>query len=69
MAAQAKRARIETIFQYAHVYPLALGLMGSGKIDIKPMITDTYPFNEGIEAVDYACDPDPSSVKIQIEVT
>ena len=42
VAAQAKEARMETIFRYAHIYPLALGLMASCKIDVKPLITDRY---------------------------
>jgi len=42
--------------------------MGSGKIDVKPMITETYAFEKGIEAFDYACDPKPTSVKVQIEL-
>jgi D-xylulose reductase len=68
VAAQAKEARIDTIFRYAHAYPKALRLMGSGKINVKPMITDTYPFDKGIEAFDYACNPKSTSVKVQIEL-
>lgn len=66
VAAQAKEARIETVFRYAHMYPRALALMGSGKIDVKPLITDTFEFGESIAAFDYACNMRPSSVKIQI---
>ena len=66
VAAQAKEARIETIFRYAHVYPRALALMGSGKIDVKPLLTDTYPFAESIAAYTYAAKPKPGSVKTQI---
>lgn len=68
VAAQAKEARIETIFRYAHVYPRVLALMGSGKLDVKPLITDTYPFEKSIDAYDYAADPKPESVKVQVEV-
>lgn len=68
VAAQAKEVRIETIFRYAHVYPRVLALMGSGKLDVKPLITDTYPFDKSIEAYDYAADPKPESVKVQVEV-
>ena len=42
VAAQAKEARMETIFRYAHVYPNAISLLSSGKIDVKPLITDHY---------------------------
>jgi D-xylulose reductase len=66
--AQAKEARIETIFRYANVYDRALALMGSGKINLKPLITETYSFAEGIEAYKYAADPAPTSVKVQIQV-
>lgn len=66
VAAQIKEARIETIFRYAHVYPRALALMGSGKIDVKPLITDSFDFVESIKAFDYACNMKPTSVKAQI---
>ena len=68
VAAQAKEARIETIFRYAHVYPRVLALMGAGKLDVKPLITDTYSFDKSIEAYDYAANPSPESVKVQVEV-
>jgi D-xylulose reductase len=68
VAAQAKEARIETIFRYANMYPRALNLLGSGRIDLKPLITDTYPFEDGMEAFEYAADPKPTSVKVQIRM-
>jgi len=66
VAAQVKEAHIETIFRYAHVYLRALALMGSGKIDVKPLITDTFDFQESVAAFDYACHMQPTSVKAQI---
>jgi len=68
VVAQVKEARIETIFRYAHVYPRALALMGSGAIDVKPLITDRYAFADSVAAFDYAVQPRPESVKIQIEL-
>lgn len=68
VAAQAKEARIETIFRYANVYPRALALMGSGKIDLKPLITETYSFSESIAAYEYAANPKPTSVKVQVRI-
>ncbi|MCP4165723.1 MAG: NAD(P)-dependent alcohol dehydrogenase [Chloroflexi bacterium] len=68
VAAQVKEARVEHVFRYAHVYPRALALMGSGKIDIKPLITDTFSFQDSIEAFDFATVMPPTSVKAQIEL-
>ena len=68
VAAQAKEARMETVFRYANLYPRALALMGSGKIDVKPLITDKYKFADAIKAYDYAANPEPRTVKIVIEM-
>jgi D-xylulose reductase len=68
VAAQVKEARIETIFRYAHVFPRALALMGSRKIDVRPLITDRYGFTDSIAAFDYASNMRPTSVKVQIEL-
>jgi len=64
--ATTKEARIYTIMRYAHIFPRALALMGSGKVDLKPLITDVYPFSQSIEAFAYANNPRPASVKVQI---
>lgn len=66
--AQIKEARVEHVFRYAHVYPRAIALMGSGKIDVKPLITDTFDFGESIKAFDFAVEMPPTSVKAQIEL-
>jgi len=66
--AQSKEARIETVFRYAHVYDRALNLLESGKIDLKPLITDVYPFEESVKAFEYAANMRPTSVKVQIEM-
>ncbi len=68
VAAQVKEARVEHVFRYAHVYPRALALMGSGKIDLKPLITDTFQFSESVRAFDFACQMPATSVKAQIVV-
>jgi len=69
VAAQAKEARVETVFRYAHVYPRALELLGSGRIDVTPLLTDRYPFAQSIQAFEDARRGRPESVKIQIELS
>jgi D-xylulose reductase len=66
VAAQVKEARVEHIFRYAHVYGRALALMGSGKVDVRPMITDVFDFQEGLKAFEFAKHMPPASVKVQI---
>jgi D-xylulose reductase len=68
VAAQVKEARVEHVFRYAHVFPRALALMSGGGIDVKPLITDRFDFDDSIEAFEFAAAIPPSSVKAQIEL-
>src|SRR5271166_6717448 len=68
VAIQAKEAEIETVFRYAHVYPRALALMGSGKIDLKPLISRTFEFQDSVSAFNFALKMPPDCVKAQIHV-
>ncbi len=66
--AQIKEVRVENIFRYAHVYPRAVAMIASGKIDVKPLITNRFAFEDSIEAFDFAKAMPPASVKVQIEM-
>ena len=66
--AQTKEATILPTFRYAHVYRRAVALMAAGKIDVKPLITDKYDFDDAVAAFDYALKPKPETVKIQINM-
>ncbi len=68
VAAQVKEARVETVFRYARVYPRALALMESGAIDVRPLITDTFPFADSVAAFEFAAAMPERSVKAQITV-
>jgi D-xylulose reductase len=68
VAAQAKEARIETIFRYANVYPKAVALLASGKVDLKPLISANFSFDQGIAAFERAAESRPADIKLQIVV-
>jgi D-xylulose reductase len=68
VAIQAKEAEIESIFRYAHVYPRALALMGSGKIDVKPLISRTFDFRDSVAAFNFAVKMPADCVKAQIKL-
>ena len=68
VAAQVKEARVEHVFRYAHVFPRALALMAGGRLDVKPLITDRFAFEDSVKAFEFAAAMPPSSVKAQIEL-
>ena len=68
VAAQAKEARIETIFRYANVYPKAVALLASGKVDLKPLISASFSFEQSIAAFERAAESRPADIKLQIVV-
>jgi D-xylulose reductase len=61
-----KEVRIETVFRYANIFDRALQLIASGKVDLKPLITDTFAFRDSIAAFERAASARPSDVKLQI---
>jgi len=64
--AQAKEARIETVFRYANVFERSVALMASGAIKAAPLVTDTFPFAKAVEAFEFAAHMPDTSVKVQI---
>jgi len=66
IAAAAKELRVEHVFRYANVYDRAISLIASGKIDVKPLISKTFPFEKSVEAFDFAAEGRPDVVKTQI---
>ncbi|MDO8883940.1 MAG: NAD(P)-dependent alcohol dehydrogenase [Pseudotabrizicola sp.] len=65
-AAMVREARVENIFRYAHVFPRCVGMLSSGAIDVKPLITRTFAFNDSVQAFEIAASAPPADVKMQI---
>ncbi|TDV39089.1 D-xylulose reductase [Paraburkholderia caballeronis] len=66
VALQIKEAKIESVFRYANMFPRAIQLIASGRLDVKPFISRTFPFAEGIKAFEEAASGNPNDVKVQI---
>jgi D-xylulose reductase len=66
VAAQAKELRVEHVFRYANIYDRAVALIGSGKIDVKPLISRTFPFEKSVEAFEFAAERRPEVIKTMI---
>jgi D-xylulose reductase len=67
-AAMVREARVENIFRYAHVFPRCVGMLSSGVIDVKPLITKKFAFEDSVQAFDLAASAPPADVKMQIEL-
>lgn len=67
-AAMVREARVENIFRYAHVFPRCVGMLSSGAIDVKPLITRTFGFDDSVRAFEIAASAPPADVKMQIEL-
>lgn len=67
-AASTKEARVETVFRYAHQYERAIALMAAGKVDLTPLITETFAFADSVAAFDRAVEGRAADVKLQIKL-
>ncbi len=65
---QARELRVETVFRYANVYDRAIALIASGKVDLRPLISATIPFEDSIAGFDRAVEARDTDVKLQIEM-
>lgn len=65
---QAREVRIETVFRYANIYDRAINIIASGKVDLKPLISATFAFEDSIAAFERAAEQRPTDVKLQILV-
>jgi D-xylulose reductase len=63
-----KEITIASVFRYAHQYDRAIALMASGRVDLKPLISETFSFEDSIRAFDRAVEARPTDVKLQIRM-
>ena len=67
-AAMVREARVENIFRYAHVFPRCIAMISSGSVDVKPLLTSSFPFDESVQAFETAAAAPPHEVKMQIRM-
>ena len=65
VALEVKEISLTGIFRYANVWDRTLALLGSGKIDVKPLISATLPFTDARAAFDLASDRS-RAMKVQL---
>ena len=57
---------IRGVFRYVNCYPVALELIASGKVDVKPLVTHRYKLEETLAAFQTAKDQADGAVKVVI---
>jgi D-xylulose reductase len=62
----AKGLEFQTVHRYSHQYENSIRLLSSGKINVKPLITEIFSFDQSIKAFERAAEHRPTDVKLQI---
>lgn len=63
-----KEITIKTVHRYRNVFPLAIQAISEGKIDIKKLATDVFPFEEGIRAFQVALQEKQTVLKVLLHM-
>jgi L-idonate 5-dehydrogenase len=60
-----KELQLRGTFRFDEEFGLAVDLMGQGLVDVKPLLTETLPFDRAVEAFDLASDRS-RAMKVQL---
>ena len=66
VAAQAKEIRIMHIFRYRNMYPRTIKMIGSGTLNVRPLITHFFDFADAVKAFDFAAAMPEDSIKTML---
>ena len=64
-----KGLEYHTVHRYSHQYEASIRLLESKKINVEPMITHTFKFDDSVKAFERAAEHRPTDVKLQIKIS
>ncbi|MDR1252109.1 MAG: NAD(P)-dependent alcohol dehydrogenase [Treponema sp.] len=63
-----KEIRIETVFRYRHIYPMAIDAVAAGTVNLKGVVTNTFDFTDVQNAMDKSIADKANIVKSVIKI-
>ncbi|CDS07608.1 hypothetical protein LRAMOSA01557 [Lichtheimia ramosa] len=57
---------IKGIFRYCNTYATAVKMLASGSVDVKPLITHSYPLQDAVKAFEHVKEGRDGAIKVQI---
>ncbi|GAA1491502.1 NAD(P)-dependent alcohol dehydrogenase [Brachybacterium sacelli] len=64
--AQSRGVSLETVFRYANVYQKAIDLAASDAVDLSRFVSETFTFDNSVQAFERFLEGRPTDVKLQI---
>lgn len=64
-----KEIRLQSVFRYRHIYPMAIQAVADGKTDVKKIVTNIYDFDEVQKGLDECLDYKEDIVKAVIRIS
>jgi L-iditol 2-dehydrogenase len=61
-----KELDVRGVNRYANTYPTAIALMASGKLDVRPLVSHRFPFDQVVEAFGFAVEHPDETIKVMI---
>jgi L-iditol 2-dehydrogenase len=63
-----KEIRIETVFRYRHIYPMAIEAVAAGKVNLKGIVTNIFSFDDIQNAMDKSIAAKAEIVKAVVKI-
>lgn len=63
-----KELTIKSVFRYRHIYPMAIEAVASGRVNLKGIVTDIFPFSDMQTAMDQSIGDKANIVKAVIKI-
>jgi L-iditol 2-dehydrogenase len=64
-----KELRIETVFRYRHIYPMAIQAVAAGKVNLKGVVTNIFDFDDIQNAMDKSVADKANIVKSVVKIS